>query len=98
MPLSNGAGVRLEYTGRAKRDLDEITEFIARDNIVAAERLRAELDTKISLLPTRPEAYRRGRIEGTREMVVRRNYVVVYRAAPDRVTVLRVLQAARQWP
>ncbi len=39
-----------------------------------------------------------GRIEGTRELVVRRNYVVVYAEDPGAVTILRVLHAAQQWP
>ena len=39
-----------------------------------------------------------GRVEGTREMVVRSNYIVVYAEDADTVTVLRVLHAAQQWP
>ena len=45
-----------------------------------------------------PRAYRAGRIEGTREMVVRPNYLVVYRETETIVTILRVLHTARQWP
>lgn len=37
-------------------------------------------------------------MSGTRELVVQANYIVVYAEAEDRVTVLRVLHAARQWP
>ena len=88
----------LELRPRALDDLDGIVDFIAADNFEAAVTLYHEIRLKIEGLREFPEAYRRGRIEGTREMVVRRNYVVVYRAAPDRVTVLRVLHAARQWP
>ena len=35
-----------------------------------------------NLLPEHPRLYRLGRIEGTREMVVRTNYVVVYMEKP----------------
>jgi len=42
--------------------------------------------------------YRAGRVSGTREMVVRSNYVVIYTEDAYAVTVLRVLHAAQQWP
>jgi plasmid stabilization system protein ParE len=46
----------------------------------------------------RPALYRAGRVKGTRELVVRPNYVLVYRVLPDAVEVLRVLHATQQWP
>ena len=46
----------------------------------------------------RPKLYKAGRLKGTREIVVRPNYVMVYRVTGDVVEVLRVLHAAQQWP
>ena len=48
----------------------------------------------------RPTLYKTGRVRGTREIVVRPNYVMVYRIEVDGGTlaVLRVLHAAQQWP
>lgn len=37
-------------------------------------------------------------MKGTREIVVRPNYLMVYRVTCDLLEVLRVLHAARQWP
>ena len=45
-----------------------------------------------------PRMYKAGRAAGTREMVVRANYIVVYAQSAEAVLVLRVLHAARQWP
>jgi addiction module RelE/StbE family toxin len=42
--------------------------------------------------------YKLGRVKGTCEIVVRPNYVIVYRVLGDLVEVLRVLHAAQQWP
>jgi plasmid stabilization system protein ParE len=42
--------------------------------------------------------YRPGRVVGTREMVVRPNYLVIYTESARAVTILRVLHAAQQWP
>ena len=41
---------------------------------------------------------RLGRVADTRELVVHKNYVLIYDLAGDLVRVLRVLHAARQWP
>lgn len=40
--------------------------------------------------------YKPGRVEGTREIIVRDNYIVVYKEDGAMVSVLRVLHAARQ--
>jgi plasmid stabilization system protein ParE len=53
---------------------------------------------KVGLLPHRPRLYRIGRLLDTREMVVRRNYIVVYAETPETVTVLRILHAAMKRP
>ena len=45
-----------------------------------------------------PRLYRAGRMAGTREMVVRSNYIVVHAEDADAVTVLRVLHGAQPWP
>ncbi len=41
-----------------------------------------------------------GRVRGAREIVVRPNYVMVYRVAEegDTLAILRVLHAAQRWP
>lgn len=42
--------------------------------------------------------YRLGKIDGTREMVVRANYIVVYTVDALTVRAVRILHAAQQWP
>jgi toxin ParE1/3/4 len=37
-------------------------------------------------------------MSGTREMLVRRNYIVVYTENEQLVTILRVLHTAQSWP
>ena len=53
---------------------------------------------KVEQLPAHPKRCRPGRVNGTRELVVRPNYIVVYAETPAVVTVLRVLHAAQMWP
>lgn len=75
-------------------------DYIAQDNPGAAADLDAEFETKAENARQRPLLYRVGRMRGTREIVVRPNYVMVYRIEDedDAVLMLRVLHAAQQWP
>lgn len=82
----------------AVADLLSIVEYISDDNPDAAQALKDEIGAKVSRLPDHSQLYRAGRVDGTREMVVRRNYIVVYMEDASAVTVLRVLHAAQQWP
>lgn len=83
---------------RARADLLAIITHIAADNLLAAQALKDEIESKVCALTGHPKLYRSGRVAGTREMVVRPNYIVVYREGPESVAVLRVLHAARRWP
>lgn len=88
----------LEWREAARADLLTIIDYISDDNPDAAQRLKDEIEAKAAKLPVRPKLYRPGRIAGTREMVVRSNYVVVYMEDARAVSILRVLHAAQQWP
>ena len=88
----------LEWRETARADLLAIVDYISYDNPDAAQRLKDDIEAKAAKLPEHPKLYRAGRVPGTREMVVRSNYVVIYTEDARAVTVLRVLHAAQQWP
>lgn len=88
----------IEWSQLAREDLLAIVDYISDDNPAAAQRLKDEIEAKVAKLPAHPKLYRVGRIEGTREIVIRANYVVVYMENPFTVRILRVLHAAQQWP
>ncbi len=85
---------------RARADLLAIADYISDDNPDAAMRLLQEVMEKAEHLRDFPLMGRTGRVDGTRELVVCAQYVLVYRVSDDNatMTVLRVLHAARQWP
>lgn len=87
-----------DWKAAAIADLLAIVDYISDNNPDAAQALKDEIEAKVSRLPEHPRLYRAGRVDGTREMIVRRNYVVVYSETAGAITVLRVLHAARQWP
>jgi addiction module RelE/StbE family toxin len=82
----------------ALADRDAIMVFIAQDNPSAAIDLDLEFEAKAENARLRPKLYKAGRVKGTREIVVRPNYVMVYRVIGNVVDILRVLHAAQQWP
>ena len=88
----------LEWQQAARDDLIAIVDYISADNPDAGQRLLEDIVDRAAVLPDDPRLYRSGRVAGTREMVVRSNYIVVYAEAERAVTILRVLHAAQQWP
>ena len=87
----------LEWKASAVADLMAIVDYISDDNPDAALALMDEIQGKVEQLPAHPKRCRPGRVNGTRELVVRPNYIVVYAETPAVVTVLRVLHAAQMW-
>jgi toxin ParE1/3/4 len=82
----------------ALADRDAIMEHVAQSNPAAAVQLDLLFEAKAENARLRPTLYKPGRVKGTREIVVRPTYVIVYRHSDDLVEVLRVLHTARQWP
>lgn len=82
----------------ALADREAILSFIAADNVSAAVALDIQFEEKAEMARQRPTLYKPGRVKGTRELVVRPSYVMIYRVLPDAVEILRVLHTALQWP
>ena len=92
--------MRLRWTRRAERDLDEIAAYIGQDSPAAAARVVLELIDQVEgLLPEQPAIGRPGRVLGTRELVIGDlPYVIPYRVRGNDLEILRVLHASRRWP
>lgn len=90
--------LEIEWKAPAVSDLMVIVDYISNDNPDAALALMDEIQDRVARLSAHPKRYRPGRVKGTRELVVRSNYIVVYAENPTSVTVLRVLHAAQMWP
>ena len=96
--MTRGAAPAPEWKAAVVADLLAIVGCVSEDNPDAAQAPKDEVEAKVSRLPEHPRLYRVGRVEGTREMVVRRNCIVVHAEDAGDITILRVLHAARQWP
>lgn len=89
---------KIEWKATAIADLLHLIEYISDENPEAAQSLKNEIEAKVGNLAENPRLYKTGRVAGTREIVVRPNYIVVYAEANNIISVLRVLHAARRWP
>jgi addiction module RelE/StbE family toxin len=90
---------KLEWRKSARADLIEIVSFIADDNPDAAQALKDEIEKKVALLPENPKLYQKSRlVKGMREIVVRDNYIVLYRENRSQVDVVNVFHARQQRP
>ncbi len=84
------------WRARALADISRIVRHVGTDNPVAAVRIGRELLVAGDSLIPFPQRGRPGRLPGTRELLIVRPYIIVYRvAATGTVTVLRVWHAAQ---
>ena len=90
--------MKLFWTPEAIEDRNEIYDYIEVGNPSAALALDELFSQSAARLIDHPGLGRRGRIDGTRELVAHRSYMLIYDVAGELVRVLRVLHTARQWP
>lgn len=88
----------LEWSEYATHDVENIVDHLMALNPTAAINLVQEIDNKVGYLSTHPQMGRTGRVEGTRELVIPKNYIVVYTENPMNVVIRRVLHSKQQWP
>ena len=86
-------------TPEARLDLCDIWEYIAYDNVSAADQLVEAIDSKCRLLAGMPELGRqREELSSRLRSWVVGNYVIFYRPQPRGIEVVRVLHGRRNFP
>lgn len=91
--------MKLEWSILALTDREEIFDYIAADDPVAAVKVDERISERLQELVRFPESGRAGRVAGTRELVIAGTpYIAAYRVTGRTVRVLRVLHGARMWP
>lgn len=91
--------MRLQWSISARADRASILDYIAQESLSSA----LEVDERIGAVDPQlrqfSESGRRGKVRGTRELLVGRTpYVVIYEVRGDLIFVLRVIHGAQQWP
>ena len=85
----------IKWTRAALASVDEIAGFIAKDNPTRATSFVLELQAAVTNLQAHPGMGRAGRVPGTRELVLHKNYIAIYRVRGDDVEILRLHHSAR---
>jgi len=91
--------MRIEWSAAASSDLETILFQIAAENVSVAIRVDSQIERHVDLLADFPWMGRRGRLAGTRELVVPRcRCVVAYLVDGEIVRILRVIHGGQEWP
>jgi addiction module RelE/StbE family toxin len=88
----------IRWAEEATVDFVEILDYIEQRDPSAASRLHEDIVQTVERLGFMPFLYRPGRVPGTREVVVRPNFLIVYQVGDGVIDVLRILHARRQYP
>lgn len=81
--------MRLRWTRPALAHIVEIYTYIRKDNPAAARRVVDRIRRDAKHLCMHPQFGRKGRIEGTRELVISRYpYIIVYRTVDEAIEYL----------
>jgi len=86
------------WSPAARADLKAILKYIAARSPTAALALHDALARSAAKLPQQPFLYRQGRLPNTRELVVHKNYILVYEIHSTEIRVHSVLHARQQYP
>ena len=91
--------MRVIWTQPAARALENIQDYIARDNRRAAWEVAQRVRQAVRQLEENPKMGRTGRVRGTLELVIQGlPYIVPYRIKGNDVQILSAFHAARKWP
>ncbi len=89
----------IQWTTPATEELLAAYEYVAAENPAAAQRITNHIWETVEVLARHPLAGRKGRVTGTRELIVPGTpFVVAYRVEKNEVWILAVMHAARKWP
>jgi toxin ParE1/3/4 len=91
--------VKVEWLHEARRNRESQLAYIAERNPAAAVRLGDAIAVAVARLGNFPEIAPRGRVEGTRELLIAGTpYIAIYRIEISKVVILRLLHDSQRWP
>lgn len=92
--------MKVVWTRKASRHLRAAYDYWTRETSEAsADTMLDRIFSAVQLLERFPEAGRRGRVPGTRELViVPTPFLVAYRVRRSKVEIVSLLHRSRKWP
>ncbi|MCK4709143.1 MAG: type II toxin-antitoxin system RelE/ParE family toxin [Gammaproteobacteria bacterium] len=87
------------WSQSAELDLQRNIENYAKEDLVTAWRIYDEVIKRSEILDDQPEIGKRGRMAGTRELVLTGTpFILVYRGNKAPVDIINVLHSHQDWP
>jgi len=87
------------WRASAREDLRQIISYIAKENSIAARRIKDLLEASIMPAAEHPYMYRMStRVPGLRKIVAHPNYIVLYRVKETCIEIINVVHARREFP
>ncbi|MEE8059754.1 MAG: type II toxin-antitoxin system RelE/ParE family toxin [Pseudomonadales bacterium] len=91
--------MRIRWTRKAQRQLDDALEYITEENPIAARQVATRIYKATRLLRENPLLGRPGRVADTREWVVKdTSFLIGYIAENNELQVLALLHSKQHWP
>jgi toxin ParE1/3/4 len=91
--------MEIRWSPEAAADFAAVVEYIHKENPSAGDRVAHLVYDSAGSLESFPNRGRRGRIEGTRELVLAPlPFILIYRVKPEAVEIVRVLHGFQRWP
>jgi toxin ParE1/3/4 len=93
-------GPTILWTEQATLQLNQARDYIALSNSQeVADRIAMRIVTGMQQLVAFPMSGRSGRVPGSRELIISNTpFIAAYAVDRDRIVVLALYHAARQWP
>ncbi len=90
----------IEWTEQAIQQLDQAQDYIALSNSAdVAARIVMQVVASIQQLATFPMSGRKGRVPGTRELVISSTpFIAAYAIKGSRILILAIYLGAQRWP
>jgi toxin ParE1/3/4 len=91
--------MKIKWLRKSINNLEKIAQYIQQDNPSASLNVITKIQVSVNKLSEFPLMGRKGRIEGTRELIITNSpYIVVYRVQADRIEILRILHSSQKFP
>jgi toxin ParE1/3/4 len=91
--------LRIRWTRRAQRQLNDALEYIAEENPIAARQVAARIHKATQVLKDNPLVGRSGRVANTREWVIKdTGFLLGYATENSELQILALLHGKQRWP
>ena len=90
--------MKVFWSNEALQDREDIWDYIAKDNSIAAAEMDELFSKAASILSDQPFLGKAGKVHGTREFIAHENYRLVYEIHNEIIWILTLIHTSRHWP